>query len=1328
MHLSTRIRRLLAGLLPGTLLLAAVLVLPPNATADETTISVDTLRTGWDQNEPGLAPSAVSAADFGQLFSTAVDGQVYAQPIVVAGTVIAVTERNWVYGLNAVTGAVTWSRNVGPSWPASAIGCGDLVPDIGITSTPVYDPATNAVYFMAKVNDGPDTAHPHFYLHSVNPATGVERAGWPVTIQGSPTNDPANVFNPRTAAQRPGLLLLDGVIYAGFASHCDYGPYVGYVAGVKTSTPAMSTLWSTEAGRSNGMAGIWQSGGGLVSDGPGRIIVATGNGVSPAPGPGFSPPGTLAESVIRLQVNGDGSLTARDFFSPFNNTRLDQDDTDFGSGGPMALPAGFGTAAHPRLLVQTGKDGRVYLLDRDNLGGNAQGPGGTDASVGAPAGPYNGVWGHPAFWGGDGGYVYNVENQGFLRALKYGVNGSGLPVLSSAGTSSSTFGYTSGSPVVTSTGTTSGTAIVWVVYSDGSTGANGQLRAYDALPVNGRLNLRYSAPIGTATKFATPATDNGRVYVGTRDGRVYGFGRPTTSALNSPPTDFGNVAVASTANATVTVTATRAVTISAITTAAPFGATPPTLPRSLSTGQTLAVPVRFTPTGTGGATGALTFTTDSGVVSFDLHGTGTQTGLGATPSALSFGTVPTGANKTISVSIANTGTSAVTITGSTPPAAPFTATGFPANGSTLAPGASVSVSVKYTPTAAGNQTGSLTVTSNAGAVTVPISGTAVTGAPHLTITPNPVAFGSVPVGQTATHTFDIANTGNITLTLTKAAPPVGAFNTTTPVSEGQQLSPGDVIHQTVTFTPSAVGAQSAVYSITGDDGQGAIAVQLTGTGVTGTGTVNVAAGKPTSASSAQGGYPAGNVTDTDAGSYWESANNAFPQWVQVDLGASTSVGKVTLKLPPPAAWAARVQTLSVQGSLDGSNFSTVVASTGYTFDPATGNTVSIVFPAVNARYLRLNITANTGWPAGQISAFEVYATGTGTGSATFATNPSSLTFEPTTVNDNSEWQTVTLSNTGTATATVSSITATGDYTLVTTCGATLAPGANCTVTVTFHPTAAGVRNGTLTIAGNATNSPRTVALTGTGTTNGTASVSAAPTAITFAATTVGGSSTGQTITVSNSGTAAATVSSITATGDFTQTNTCGSTLAAGASCLVTAVFRPTATGTRTGALTVTSSAANSPATVTLAGTGTPAANVNLALNKATSQSSNTQNYGSGNVTDGNANSYWESNNNAFPQWVQVDLGSAQTVGRVVLKLPPATAWATRTQAIAVTGSTDGSTFNTLKATATYTFDPATGNTVTITFTAATARHLRLTVTANSGWPAGQISEFEAYTS
>jgi hypothetical protein len=134
---------------------------------------------------------------------------------------------------------------------------------------------------------------------------------------------------------------------------------------------------------------------------------------------------------------------------------------------------------------------------------------------------------------------------------------------------------------------------------------------------------------------------------------------------------------------------------------------------------------------------------------------------------------------------------------------------------------------------------------------------------------------------------------------------------------------------------------------------------------------NAALGRPASASGSQGGFPPGNAVDGNSSSYWESTNNAFPQSLTVDLGASTSVNKVTLKLPPASAWNTRTQTLTIQGSNDGNSYSTVVASRGYTFDPASGNSVTVTFPATSQRYLRLNITGNTGWPAGQISEFEV---------------------------------------------------------------------------------------------------------------------------------------------------------------------------------------------------------------------------------------------------------------------------------------------------------------------------------------------------------------------
>ena len=215
--------------------------------------------------------------------------------------------------------------------------------------------------------------------------------------------------------------------------------------------------------------------------------------------------------------------------------------------------------------------------------------------------------------------------------------------------------------------------------------------------------------------------------------------------------------------------------------------------------------------------------------------------------------------------------------------------------------------------------------------------------------------------------------------------------------------------------------------------------------------------------------------------------------------------------------------------------------------------------------------------------------------------------------------------------------------------------------------------------------------------------------------------------MSNTGTTSATVSGVSASGDFSQTNNC-STLAVGASCTVTVRFTPTTSGSRTGAVTVTSNANNSPTTIALSGSGI-GTTTNIAAGKpATASSQVNATQAAATATDGDANTYWESANGAFPQWLQVDLGSALSIGKVTLKLPPATAWATRTQTLSVQTSTDGTTFTTAVPSATYTFNPATANTVSITVPATTARFVRVNITANSGWPAGQVSEFEVYPS
>jgi hypothetical protein len=326
------------------------------------------------------------------------------------------------------------------------------------------------------------------------------------------------------------------------------------------------------------------------------------------------------------------------------------------------------------------------------------------------------------------------------------------------------------------------------------------------VPKNGTLALRYSAPLGNAMKFAVPATDNGRVYVGTRDGLLYGFGRPTTVSLSGSPTDFGSVPVGKTSTRTVTVTAVRGVTVTGVNaTGDGFAAGPAKLPATLAAGETLSVPVTFTPATATSMSGALSFATSAGNLGFDLHGSGSKDGLLATPASLAFGDVPTKGVVTFSASVTNTGTTTTTITSVTLPAASFQVASPPAVGSTLAPGSSVSVPISFAPSTTGRVASQLVVSSSTGNVTVPLSGTGVAGSSQLTVTPTVVDFGTVPLGQTVTKAFDISNTGNLVLTLTKAAPPAAPFGVTAPISEGQQLEPGDTYRQVVGFTPTASG-------------------------------------------------------------------------------------------------------------------------------------------------------------------------------------------------------------------------------------------------------------------------------------------------------------------------------------------------------------------------------------------------------------------------------------------------------------------------------------------------------------------------------------------
>jgi hypothetical protein len=860
------------GILPGT---RAV-----SARADEQTASQDILRTGWDRSEAGLSPSVVSGGTFKALpgFPVKLNGQVYAQPLVVGSTVIVATENDMVYGINAATGAQLWLKSVGT--PYHITTCNNVAPNIGVTGAPVYDPSSGDVYLVAQTGSS-------YELIGINPSTGSITSQ--VTIGGRPSNDSHISFNANQQLERPGLLLLNGWVYSAFGSHCDHKPYVGFVSGVNLRTHA-TTLWTDEAALTDDQAGIWQGGGGLMSDGvssgSGRIFFTSGNGVSPAYGTGGnSTPGQLAESIVRLAVNSNGTLSAKDFFSPSNAPSLDAADTDWGSGGPIGLPSGFGTTAYPHLVMQAGKDGRIFILNRLNLGGRHT----TDNAL-AKAGPYAGQWNHPAAFGNTtlapgtstaNDYLYYVGNNDYLRVLRIGANSSGKPTISDVANSSAKFGGPAGSPVVTSNGTNPASAVVWAVSAAGGSGSPGTLRAYAAAPSSGctasrpcTLQLLWSASTGNAARFSTPATSNGAVYVGTLDGYLYGFGTPGagTAPLAGPAASFSQTSVRSASARDVSVTAAADATVTGVSaattssngtsTAAQFtvdatkvtktvkgSATPVpvTFPVTLHKGDTLTAPVTFTPASPGGVTGTLSFATRTATqpsADVPLAGNGIQPGLYANTPQVQFALVgdqgqfeswvPVGISVPREITFTNGGATPETITTENLPPAPFTVTGLPRLGTVLAPGQSFVAAVSFAPTTAGQAyNDTLTVGGPGGDALVSLTSQSLSPTSLFQASPASVNLGNVPVGKQATFTITVTNTGNEPATMNGSSTLNTPFHAVYKVTPQLPVNAGYDLQLPVTFTPAKKGTFTVNYKITWTDvlGTHTLTIPVSGTGV-----------------------------------------------------------------------------------------------------------------------------------------------------------------------------------------------------------------------------------------------------------------------------------------------------------------------------------------------------------------------------------------------------------------------------------------------------------------------------------------------------------------
>ncbi len=830
------------------LIAAAPAVASQETEGTSLTNSGSDLRTGWYPNA-AITPEIVAGGTFGQLWSAPVEGQVYAQPLLDDGTLLVATEENEVYGLNPETGAMLWPKplNLGEPWNPADLDCADLAPWVGVTSTPVIDPATHIAYMTHKTYaSGTGSGPARWYMDAINVKTGEEEPGFPVLLAGTAQNAPGQTFEATDQLQRPGLLLMEGVVYAAFGSDCDMSPWQGWVFGVSTEGPTTGEVKARWVADETGVgAGIWQSGSGLASDGEGSILLSTGNGEAPAtPAPSDDPPADLGESVVRLSVQPNGSLVATNFFAPFDATLLSEYDADFASGGVTILPGEyFGTLAIPHLAVAVGKQGYVYLLNSEELGGFAQGPGGSDAVVDR-VGPNGGVWSRPGVWPGEGGWVYiptaaasgQVGGAGNLTVYKYGLSGTGEPTLSLQGTSAESFGYSSGAPIITSNGTEAGSALVWTEWTPNGTGEGAQLRAYEPVPVDGAPRLVWSDPIGTSSKFAIPGVANGRLYVGTRDGHVLAFGSPVTPLLVGAASVFPTTTLSQSSEHTLTLTASQSLTLSSLTSSSSeftVGTPSSALPATLSAGQQIEVPITFTPTASGQVGATLTARTSTGKTdAFSLSGVG-QTAhakLEATPPVVTFGGTTPGGELSAGATFRNVGGEALTINEVTLPKQPFGASGVPRTGAEIAPGGSLTITVTFDPIAEGAYTGEITLNTTGGDVEVGLSGTAATPG-ELTLSTELAEYGKVAVGTTATRSFRLNNSGGSAVEITKSKPPISdGFAATTALDEGTVLQAAETTEQTVRFSPRSPGPAHASWAINGEDAGGLHEVQFSGIG------------------------------------------------------------------------------------------------------------------------------------------------------------------------------------------------------------------------------------------------------------------------------------------------------------------------------------------------------------------------------------------------------------------------------------------------------------------------------------------------------------------
>ena len=549
---------LLLGVAGGTLFSIGLRVLSVHAAPANTavvTFKGNNQRTGNFSNETTLTTNNVNVSDFGKRVAYPVDGQVYAEPLYVPNLtvngsqhniVFIETEHDSVYAFDAdatTVEAPLWHTSfLGTgvnSVPSADVFCNDLLPEIGITSTPVIDTSTNTMYVVAFTQEKSGLV---YRLHALNILTGQDKPGSPTILQGSVAGTAWEsvkgrvAFNPQNARQRGALTLVDGQVYIPFGSFCDNSPYHGWIMGYAYSGSAFqqAEIYNDSANGSGG--GIWGAGGAVAADTTGNIYFSTGNGDF-----NLNLPGGIDAGDAFVKVNA--KLQIQDYFSPFNQLCLNQTDGDLGSGGPLIISS-LGE------LIGGGKEGRLYVMNDSNMGKYTVDPQLNCSTTErnrddidkilqeTPPNAVGGVFSTPAYWNGK---VY-IAGAGDL-AKAFTLNSHGLLNTPPASETSTSLGV-SGNPVISSNGASNG--ILWMV------GFTGVLRAYKATNLAIQLYGSDQDPARDALdgsiKFSSVTVANGEVFVGTQD-KLYIYGlnpsssTPTVLRKPVPAPTYNNVGI-----------------------------------------------------------------------------------------------------------------------------------------------------------------------------------------------------------------------------------------------------------------------------------------------------------------------------------------------------------------------------------------------------------------------------------------------------------------------------------------------------------------------------------------------------------------------------------------------------------------------------------------------------------------------------------------------------------------------------------------------------------------------------------------------------------------